>query len=284
MVINREEEIMQIEVRKCAFCGAQLQPYAKFCPNCGSPVPEAHLTRRIQTGITGTPSLDELIEGGFEEGKTYLIAGETGTGKTIFSLQYLLHGIKLGEPGVYVTVDERPERLINDVLKFGWNLKTPIQEGTLSIPPLIEYFAQKVWGKEVSDIIGSIVDALTEECERVGAERLVIDPVAPLVATHTHELAWTREYIRSLIFEIENKLGTTTIVTSEVPTGEPTLSRFGVEEFLASGIIVLGLMRMGNRIIRTMYIRKMRWTKIQPAIYEVEIIRAKGIVIKRLLS
>ena len=61
---------------------------------------------RIKTGITG---FDQLVEGGLPEGRSFLVSGGTGTGKTIFATQFLINGAKMGEPGVYLTLDERPE-------------------------------------------------------------------------------------------------------------------------------------------------------------------------------
>ena len=75
---------------------------------------------RITTGITG---FDDLIEGGFPEGRSFLVSGGTGTGKTIFAVQYLINGAMQGEPGVYLTLDERPNLIREDMLRFGWNLR-----------------------------------------------------------------------------------------------------------------------------------------------------------------
>jgi len=273
--LNSEENL------RCEVCGAQIKPHYKFCPNCGAPVKSTVVSRRVSTGI---PELDRIMEGGFEKGKTYLVAGETGTGKTIFSLQYLIHGSKNSEPGIYVTIDERPEVLISDVRRFGWDLQKLIAEKKLVIVPVRQYFAAKMWGKEMDTIVNNIVSELSRIQKSINAKRLVIDPVAPLVTMSTSEVTWTREYIRSLIFSIEEKIGTTTVITSEVPTGENAISRFGVEEFLASGIIVLGLAKIGNQVKRTLYVRKMRWTATHPTYYTFNIERGKGIVITGLLA
>ena len=73
--------------------------------------------KRIPTGITG---LDKLVEGGFPEGRSILLSGACGTGKTIFSMQYIYNGAKkYSEPGIYVTLDERPELIREDVIRFG---------------------------------------------------------------------------------------------------------------------------------------------------------------------
>jgi len=76
---------------------------------------------RVKTGVKG---LDELIGGGLPKSSSILLSGEAGTGKTIFSLQYIYSGAKdYGEPGIYVTFEEKPDELRREALQFGWDLK-----------------------------------------------------------------------------------------------------------------------------------------------------------------
>jgi len=229
----------------------------------------------VKTGIEG---LDPLIGGGFIKGRTYLVAGETGTGKTIFALNYLLHGAMRGEPGVYLLVDEEYDNFVAGARSFGWDLEILIKRGALSVVTLLPDFVERVKSKPVETIVNSIVESLREEVERIDAQRLVIDPIAPLVVGE-EDVVRMREYVRSLLTSIERRLGTTTLITSEVPTGTLKLSRFGVEEFLASGVIVLTLRRVGGRFVRALWVRKMRWRPAEPALYPFEIVPGKGIVV-----
>lgn len=229
----------------------------------------------VKTGIEG---LDPLIGGGFIKGRTYLVAGETGTGKTIFALNYLLHGAMRGEPGVYLLVDEEYDNFVAGARSFGWDLEILIKRGALSVVTLLPDFVERVKSKPVETIVNSIVESLREEVERIDAQRLVIDPIAPLVVGE-EDVVRMREYVRSLLTSIERRLGTTTLITSEVPTGTLKLSRFGVEEFLASGVIVLTLRRIGGRFVRALWVRKMRWRPAEPALYPFEIVPGKGIVV-----
>jgi len=230
----------------------------------------------VPTGIEG---LDELIGGGFIEGRTYLVAGETGTGKTLFSLNFLVYGAMIGEPGVYLLVDEDYEDLIRGARAFGWDLQYLIRNNSLSVLTLVPDFAEKVKNKPIDTIVRSIVESIAGEIERINAKRLVIDPVAPFIVGE-RDIVWTREYIRNLVITIEKEFRTTTIITSEIPTGSNQISRFGVEEFLAAGVIVLGLERRGNKFYRTILIRKMRWRPVHPAIYYYDIVPGRGIVVK----
>jgi len=86
---------------------------------------------RVPTGIDG---LDELIEGGIPRRRMILVSGSTGTGKTIFSSQFIYRGATdYNEPGIFVTLDERPETIREDMLQFGWDFRKLEQEGMIRI-------------------------------------------------------------------------------------------------------------------------------------------------------
>ena len=75
---------------------------------------------RVKTGIA---ELDTMLKGGFMEGDAVLIAGSAGSGKTTLGLQYLVNGVKYGEPGVYVTFEQLPDQIYRDAKNFGWDLR-----------------------------------------------------------------------------------------------------------------------------------------------------------------
>jgi len=226
---------------------------------------------RISTGI---PKLDEMIGGGFIKGRTYLIAGETGAGKTIMSIQYLLHGLKNGEHCVYVSFDDRIHNVLTGVASMGWDLNQYMKEGRL-IPFEIRLRTEDLkHGKESK----TFVNVIARYTRNIPVSRLVLDPISAL-AQGVGDLLWVREYVREIVSYLEEQLGCTTVVTCDIPTGSTSLSRYGVEEFLASGIIVLGLQRVGGRFVRTIFVRKMRWSPVDMTIYTFDIVPGKGIVI-----
>lgn len=235
---------------------------------------------------TGIPLLDQILGGGFLRGKTYLVAGEAGCGKTIFSIQFLLHGASMGEPGVYIAIDEPTNQLIRGLRMFGWDVRPLIASKKLLFLDMRTHFSKIYMRDERRKIEPKyVIESILNAAKRIRAKRLVIDPIAPLVYGGKEEdTLYAREFLREMVFAIEKTGELTTIMTSEIPTGSTKLSRFGVEEFLASGIIVLSIEEINGEIERIMYIRKARWAPVKPSKYIFEIQSGRGIVIRESLS
>lgn len=232
---------------------------------------------RVTTGVEG---LDSLIEGGLQERKSYLVCGEPGTGKTIFGLQFLRTGLEAGEPGVYVSIDEKPAHVLEDAQALGWDLGPHLERQRLLILDASPYFTNLRLGKEREIEVRQVVADLGKQVRAQGAKRLVIDPVAPLVS-RVDSQASILEYVRSLIFSLEDNVGCTTLLTSHIAPGSERLSQFGVEEFIVSGIILLRIVRTQSRFIRTLFVRKMRGTAVDLSEYSFDIVRNRGIVLRQ---
>jgi len=230
------------------------------------------LVKRIKSGI---PGLDELIEGGFPAGRTYLICGEAGAGKTTFALQFIYYGAQHGESGVFLTIDEKPEHVVEDAESLGWDLRRFIEDGKILMAEITPYFSGvgRIPHQKIIEEIKALIS-------QIDAKRLAIDPIAPLVLEGDSVTAQTaiRGYIRSLIHALDD-MGVTTVATSEIPTGTNQLSRYGIEEFLASGVIVLSFRRGETGFKREIYIRKMRGVNHSMNIYSYVIKKGLGIVI-----
>lgn len=231
---------------------------------------------RVSTGIEG---LDQLIGGGFLTNKVYLISGESGTGKTVFGLQYLYRGLIQGESGIYVSGDEKPNHLVVDAESLGWDFGQYVQERKLGLLDVAPHFADLRAGKAKDVNVRTVVADLTKHVKSIGAKRIVIDPIAPLVFGQECSVC-VQEYVRNLIFAIEDNLQCTILITSGILSGTSALSHYGVEEFVAEGVIVLGMgCRVGQRV-RTFFIRKMRSTPTDLDEHIFEILPSRGIVIK----
>ncbi|RLE82351.1 MAG: recombinase RecA [Thermoprotei archaeon] len=250
--------------------------------------PSITISPRLDLTPTGIPLLDDhILRGGFLRGKTYLIAGETGCGKTIFSLQFLINGVlKFNESGIYLAIDEPAAHVVKGLTLFGWDVKELIERRKLLFLDMRTHF-RRLYLKEKDRridpriVIGNIIKYI----EKINAKRLVIDPIAPLMYGGSEEdVLYAREFLREMVFELEKLGDVTTIMTSEIPTGSSRLSRFGVEEFLATGIIVLGLEEINGKIYRVMYIRKARWAPVKPAKYVFDIVAGRGVIIRGPLS
>ena len=242
---------------------------------------------KLNYAPTGIEELDEVLGGGFIKGKTYLVAGETGSGKTIFSLQFLLTGaVYYDEPGVYVAIDEPTDQLLKGLKRFGWDVSGLIREGKLTFLDMRTHFSKIYLRDERRRIEPKyVIESILRAAKKVKARRLVIDPIAPLIyGGSPDDVLYVREFLREMVFAIERVGSLTTVLTSEIPTGSKQLSRFGVEEFLASGIIVLNIYEVRGEILRVMYVRKARWAPARPTKFVFDIEPGRGIVIKGLLK
>ena len=232
---------------------------------------------KVDTGIEG---FDKLLDGGFPSGRAYLVSGEPGTGKTIFSLQYLLQGAKKGEKTIYISIDEKPEHVIMDARSLGWDIDSYLKQGLLQIIDVTSYFSTSKQEGLVGVQVDRVVDDILGYVRQSGATRLAIDPIAPLIFSEK-DFPNVVEYIRKLIFAIEDNTGCTTLLTSYVPVGSDKVSSVGIEEFVASGIIVLKLVKADNKRIRTIGVRKMRGTRIDLTEYSFEILPSRGVVLRQ---
>ena len=216
---------------------------------------------RVKTGI---PGFDELVEGGLPEGRAFLVSGGTGTGKTIFATQFIFNGVKLGEPGVYLTLDERPDLIREDMLRFGWNLRKLEDDGSLKIVdgtmaklgmPSDEEFSLPATGFDLDKLLLELMRAI----KKVRARRVVIDsiPALGLNFENEHEV---RKAVLKMVYLL-SRAGVTTLFTTEINEDSKQLGKYGVEEFVADGVIVLHYMGIGTQSNRTLHIRKMRATK-----------------------
>jgi len=230
---------------------------------------------RVTTGIAG---LDNLLQGGFLPGRTYLFTGDAGTGKTTACMQFLMAGLQQGEKAVYVTVDERPTEILQSATSLEWDLQKHVQEKTLVILDASPYFS----GRGVTDKgidVSKFVTDLAGYTNKLEAVRLVIDPVTPLIVSA--DSPWrVHENARMLIHLLQTNLTTTNLLTSHLPaTGDHGAPTQGIEEFLAAGVMILSVGQSNERLARTLGVKKMRGTAVDPCEYPFAIVKNKGIVL-----
>jgi len=227
---------------------------------------------RVKTNIDG---FDTMLKGGLLSGRNILLSGPCGSGKTIFAMQFAYNGALQGENTLYVTLEESKEKLYEDMLKFGFDLKKVEEEGKFLIigGPIasIHSYMEKV-DADINNLIKEIEEVVKEN----NIKRVVIDSVNLLTM-----LLETEEERRKALASLSNtlsSLGCTAIFTSETKEGSMDLSRYGMEEFVVDGVIVLYLVRQGSRFVPGIAIRKMRGSDHDKEI-RVFRITDKGIVV-----
>lgn len=223
---------------------------------------------------TGSPQLDLLIGGGFPKGKSYLVAGDSGTGKTIFATAFVLKGLMEGEKAVYVSVDDKPSDIMEQAASLGWDLMKYLSEKQLLMLDASPFFSSSSAGKEV-DVAKTVVD-LASYVSRLGATRVVIDPVGPLVPSRDSGKR-VRDGARALVRSLREHLGTTNLLV--LPS--PTTGAVGEwEDYPVAGVIVLKLAQTQRGLTRSILVRKMRATAVELTEYPFRIVNGKGIVIE----
>jgi circadian clock protein KaiC len=233
-------------------------------------------TQRVPTGISG---LDELLDGGFPKGRSVLITGEPGTGKSIMALQFLAEGLARGEKAVYVAADEGPLDVIEQAHSIGWEFERYVEQKQLAILNAGTYLTPiPGLGRDRNIDIHKAINDLAGFVNRMGAKRLVLDPAGPFLLVRD-TAARIQDQTRLLIKLLRSSMETTNVLTSyAVPrTGERFMH--GVEEYLVSGAIVLEMIWAQDRFTRTLVVEKMRCTDVRPAQLEFDIIKGHGVVL-----
>ncbi|MEZ5334766.1 MAG: ATPase domain-containing protein [Methanolobus sp.] len=217
---------------------------------------------RVPTGI---PGFDELIEGGFIENDVILLTGGPGAGKSTFGSQYLYSGItNYNEPGVYVSFEETPARIMRNMWRHGWDMERLVKENKLRViradPIAYGRYIQKNMdpdekGDHENATLETVLKQIYSSIMEIGAKRLFIDSLTSLKISS--DPVSVRHIILEFIKNIES-FDCTTLITSEM-SKDP--DNFSVEEYLAEGVICLKVNRIGGERIRSLEIVKMRGVK-----------------------
>ena len=204
--------------------------------------------KKTATGIEG---LDEITEGGLPSGRTSLICGGAGSGKTVLALEFLLHGaMDFDEPGVFMAFEETEEELRQNIASFGFDLADLESKKRLAIDHV---FIERSEIEETGeyDLEGLFI-RLASAVDAVGAKRVVLDTLEVLFGGLADE-AIIRSELRRLFRWLKEK-GLTAIVTGE--RGDGTLTRYGLEEYVADCVILLD-----HRVSEQISTRRLRIVK-----------------------
>jgi circadian clock protein KaiC len=210
---------------------------------------ETPLGGRAPTGIAG---LDEMTQGGFPRGHVVLVTGLPGTGKTCLALQFLFAGIARGERGLFLSLEEDELALSESARQFGWPIDQAVKDGTLRILRLDP--------KETRMNLHRIQSELPRELKSMGVNRIVVDSVSLLNMLSDDEA--NRRLTLFALAAACRGAGATTILTAEADPRYPEVSRDGLGEYVADGVVLLGysLGADGHRVGLSLRVLKMRRT------------------------
>ena len=233
--------------------------------------------KRVATGIV---ELDSILQGGLLPNRSYLISGDAGTGKTTACLQFLLTGLNEGEKTIFVTVDERPAEILQSAASLNWDLQKHILDKSLVILDASPYFSGRAGAATEKNVdLNRIIADLGGYAKRMNATRVAIDPITPMLLS-SDSTVHIQENARALIHLLQSNLTTTNLLTSQMPTRSNHDLTGSIEEFVASGVIILRLSPGNGQFRRTLSVKKMRGTAVQPAELSFRIESAKGLVLE----
>ncbi len=232
----------------------------------------------------GIEELDSEMNGGIPIGSTVLITGASGVGKTTTCMQFLTNGIELGEKGVFFTTTETISKLIQHLKGYDFFDKNLIESGKLSIIDLwtigerLGLTTERYTAEDIN-VLFEVIRDITKELDVI---RLVIVSVTSLC----YRLQ-TKEMIRDFIFRLAVSLAAmkcTTILTSEVPPRVFQYSQYGIEEFIADGIMFLGDVERKGDLIRTLQLIKLRGTAHSRTKFAMSLSSKRGVELAPMLK
>lgn len=204
--------------------------------------------RKCPTGIKG---LDDITDGGLPLGRTTLVCGTAGCGKTLMGMEFLVRGIlDYSQPGVFMAFEETAAELTQNVACLGWDLDELTAAKKLSID-YVYIDPQEI--EETGDYdLEALFIRLGSAIDTIGAKRVVLDTVEVLFSGLSNT-AIVRAELRRLFRWLKTK-GVTAIVTGE--KGEKSLTRYGIEEYVSDCVI-----RLDHRLFEDISTRKLQIVK-----------------------
>lgn len=226
---------------------------------------EPKMQDKVRTGIQ---TLDEIIGGGIPRGNTVLLAGSCGTGKTIMTQQFLFQGAREGEDGLYISLSEPRKKILRDLEAFTFYDERLVESGKVKIVDIASDARLEGIGLQSTDGMMNLIRRVVEDSQ---AKRVVVDSITNLVANLGEE-----DKIRSFIYDLSFQLmymECTTILISEIPPKEFKYSVYGIEEFIADGVMLITDFERKGELLRAFRVIKMRGVKHSRNTYVLEILK-----------
>ncbi len=236
----------------------------------------ATTTPGVQKVETGIPGFDHVTMGGLPRRRATVVAGQAGSAKTVFAAQFLAEGVRCGQPGVFVSMEEPAADLRANLTTLGWDIAAWEAQGDwqfVDASPMLreDGEAEPYSFAALEAQIGHAVDA-------TGAERLVIDSLTSVFSL-ADDPGVARQRLRHLVSRLRSS-GLSVVMTVETasdPAG--ALSRYGIEEFVADNVVLLRNTREGKGRRRTLEVLKMRGATHRKGEYAFTIQPGQGLVV-----
>ena len=210
----------------------------------------------------GAADLDQMVGGGLLAGSASLISGAPGVGKTTLGLQFLIAGIKAGQPGLMVSFEEFPASLIRDALQLGWDLKSLEKDGLLKIiftSPEIFLGSLKSPDSPLAPMLNTLAP-----------ERIVIDSAAHFQRLTSDPLE-LREIYNTLVNALKREGMTSLLLDEAVNVLEVQRGRMASLPFLVDTVMLLRYVEIDSSMQRAIAVMKMRGSMHQKEIRRFEI-------------
>jgi KaiC/GvpD/RAD55 family RecA-like ATPase len=221
---------------------------------------------RIPTGIFG---LDQIIGSGFRDKTAVVVVGASGTGKSTFAMQFLMHGIKAGEQGLYVTMEESPEQIIREAELLGFDMEKHFEK---------ELFFIHLKGRNFKDMINEQLPKLVKAREDYAVNtRVAIDPMTPVIWA-VPDKQDQRELVSRLFNTLKNLGVVMATVEEHAKPGETIGEDVLLPIYLADAVIHLDYHPIGGAFNRTMQIIKMRGSSHGEGVYPYIFARGAGVI------
>jgi circadian clock protein KaiC len=216
----------------------------------------------------GIEKLDELLDGGIPQGHIVMISGNTGTGKTVLAMQFLVQGIKEGENTIFVALEEPIDQVKRTALEHGWDFEQYEKQGKMA------FVSTSLIDNSNDKLLYQILNAVN----RIGAKRVVIDSISTLMSATMNE-----EQARQFQIQITSFLkekGITCVLNylcgasfgavkgqllSNLMTNEMRISS------MTDGIIMLLYVERGQHVKKMLNILKLRGSAHSKEVFRYEI-------------
>ncbi|MFP4124228.1 circadian clock protein KaiC [Coleofasciculus sp.] len=218
------------------------------------------MTQTNQTKLnkcpTGIQGLDEITNGGLPQGRPTLLCGKAGCGKTLMAMEFLVRGAtEYQEPGVFISFEESPDELTQNVASFGWDLTALAAQKKLTIHYV---HIDRTQIQETGEYdLEALFIRLGYAIDSINAKRVVLDTLEVLF-TGLQNNAIVRSELRRLFLWLKEK-GVTAIITGE--SGQNTLTRQGLEEYVSDCVIFLNQRIINELATRRLHIIKYRGSR-----------------------